>query len=193
MKKLLIILLILGIFLPTIVIAQTSNELPEPGMTPDNALYFFKIWWEKIVVFLTFNPMKKAEKLLKYAERRLVEAQKMIEKGKTKYVDKLMEQYQKKINQAMEIAQKQEKKGQDVEALMQKVIQTGSKHIQVLNNLLTKVPEAAKKGIQNAISASQKGYQQAIQSISKKRFQETIKKIKPKIPKIKETKKKTKK
>ena len=57
----------------------SSLGLPEITILPDSPLYQVKLLWEKIVLFFSFSPEKKAEVTLSGAEKRLAEAYRMIE------------------------------------------------------------------------------------------------------------------
>jgi len=93
MKKLiaffLLILFIFTFFSP-FVLAQTSEEgvaspsayqLPYPGMLPDHPLYKLKVLRDKIILFFIRDPFKKAAKHLHMADKELLMALKLAEKG----------------------------------------------------------------------------------------------------------------
>lgn len=65
--------------------AAVSNDLSgDAGTTPDSAMYGLKLGWEKMGLWFTFNQEKKAQKELKLAGKRLLEAKVMAEKGNEK-------------------------------------------------------------------------------------------------------------
>jgi len=53
----------------------------DAGVTPDSSFYGLKLGWEKAGLWFTFNQEKKAERELALADKRLVEARVMAEKG----------------------------------------------------------------------------------------------------------------
>jgi len=73
---------------------------------PDSKLYFLKIWWEKIVVFFTFDLAKKAEKYKTFAEKRAYEGKEMIKQGRQDLADKQKELYKYYLNKAKETLEK---------------------------------------------------------------------------------------
>ena len=83
MRRLLLVITISILFLifATNIQASILDELPGPKIMPDSPFYFLKVWYEKIVTFLSFGDARKAERYSKLAERRLQEAEKMVEKG----------------------------------------------------------------------------------------------------------------
>jgi len=149
--------------------AQSSTDLENPGILPDNNFYFLKIWKEQIQLFFTFNAQKKAKKYLHLSEVRLAEYQKMIEKNKPEIAQKSLEKYQKQLNLALENMEKTRNKGKDISDLVQKVTTATTKHIQVLQQVLAKNPEQAQKGLTNALESSQKGYLKALNAIQKQK------------------------
>lgn len=56
--------------------------LPYPGMLPDSPIYKIKVLRDKILLFLTFDPAKKAARHLQMADKEFVMALKLAEKGK---------------------------------------------------------------------------------------------------------------
>ena len=110
------------------------------------------------------------------AEVRLAEYQKMIEKGKTEIAQKTLEKYERQLNQALEKSREAKEQGKDVEKLAISISERVLKHQEVLNDVLNKVPEEAKKGIENAIEMSQKGFENAVQVVSEEKKEELEKK-----------------
>lgn len=113
MKKILILILILIlIFLPiqanpprvgspSRVEAGFPDDLPGPSVMPDSPFYFLKIWYEKIVLFFTFDAVKKVEKYKTFAEKRAYEIKEMIERGKEDLAEKPKEIYKSYLNKAL--------------------------------------------------------------------------------------------
>lgn len=136
-------------------------SLPDVSLTPDSPFYFLKSWKESIQLFFTFGAENKAKQYLHLAGVRVAEYQKMVEKGKTDLAQKTLEKYEEQLNKAVEKTNELKKKGKDIESITEKsitnqAIESISKHVKILQENLQKVPEAAKKGIENAIENSQK-------------------------------------
>ncbi len=149
------VLIIFSLIFSAIALAK-DFELPEAGITPDSPFYFVKSWTEKIQLFFTFSAEQKAKQYLHLAGVRLAEYQKMLEKGKTEIAEKTLTKYQNQLNRALEKAEELKNKGKNVEELTTQIQEATSKHLEILNQNLQKVPEQAKKGIENAIENSQK-------------------------------------
>lgn len=116
MKRTLILIFIFALLFSANnnVLAKFPDELPGPEVMPDSPFYFLKIWWEKIITFISFGDTKKAERYSKIAERRLYEAEEMAKKGQEKLTKKLLREYEKyfdkTLNKLEEIKQQTKKK-----------------------------------------------------------------------------------
>lgn len=68
---------------PSIILVDESDyKLPYPGMLPDHPLYKLKVLRDKILLYLTSDPLKKARLHLLMADKGLLSALKMAEKDK---------------------------------------------------------------------------------------------------------------
>jgi len=85
--KILILSLVLIFALGNITLAQEMPEvvqdetvsaqdlgISEPKVLPDSPFYFLKNWGRGIGLFFAFNPVKKAELRMKFANEKLMEA-----------------------------------------------------------------------------------------------------------------------
>ena len=118
--------------------AGFPNDLPGPKISPDSKLYFLKIWWEKIVIFFTFDPVKRAEKYKIFAEKRAYEAKEMLLKGKTGLADKLKEVYTAYLNKAKDALNK----------AIQKAVDRGKESLkQQLEKMVDDIMNKIKEGI----------------------------------------------
>lgn len=103
--KLLLSIPILFVLVMSLVSAQTvtyNTVLPNPGILPDNPLYFVKSIFESIDVFLTFNSTAKVQKEMHYADERLAEVQAMVDKNETQYIQQIMSNYKSLKDDAIE-------------------------------------------------------------------------------------------
>lgn len=80
-------------------ITSEDLEISEPSVLPSNPFYFFKNSLRGIKSALTFNPVKKAELKLRFADERLIEAKKMAEslensEKASELVEKAIEKYE---------------------------------------------------------------------------------------------------
>lgn len=71
-------LLIFILLFPLGLRAEENFVLPEPGMTPNNPIYFLDLWGEKIQEWLTFNPVAKAKLNVEFAAERVAETRELL-------------------------------------------------------------------------------------------------------------------
>lgn len=172
-KKLIIALL--AIVVLSVGVAQAQiDELDDPGVLPDSPFYFLKNWSEGISTFFTFNDLAKAERFLDFSEKRLAEANALVEKGELELGQKAIERYQEQLNQALTKAQEAQAKGLDADEVMAKVSEATLKHQGVLAEVYEKVPEEAHSGIEQAMDAGLRGHEEAIRAISQEKLREVM-------------------
>ncbi len=116
MKKIIIGLIIFGLFVPvyfganlphrSVAQAGFPDDLPVFSAMPDSPFYFLKIWYEKVVIFFTFDLAKRAERYTTFAEKRAYEAEEMVKEGKIDLAAKLEETYKSYLNKAKEALEK---------------------------------------------------------------------------------------
>lgn len=167
MKKIILPIIILSLFLSTGVLAQ-ETELPEPGLTPDSPFYFLETIAEGIGTFFTFGDLKKAERYITLAAERLTEAKAVVEKGKPELAEKTLARYENQLNNSIARAKKAQAKGQSTEKVMEVVAKVGkatSVHLEVLAEVYEKVPEQAKPAIEKAMEVSLEGHEKAVEAL----------------------------
>lgn len=123
----------------------------------------------------TNDPLKKALLHIKFANNRIHLIQGKGAKGKLKAKGKLEElyplinEYRENIDKAYGEIMKAQDLGRDTSSSLNVISQATSKHIEVLNRVLGKVPKQAKSAIRHAIEVSQRGHQKAMENLSKHR------------------------
>src|SRR3989338_3644417 len=104
-------------------------DISEQNVLPNNPFYFFKRGWRGIQSAFIFNPVKKAELKLRFADERLIEAKKMAEavdsKKASDIISKAIENYEKEEKRVKEQMDKFE--GIDVERV-EKFVERFSDH-----------------------------------------------------------------
>ena len=136
-----------------------------PSLLPDSPFYFLKTWFEGIQKFITLNPTSKAELQLKLANKRLIEAQKLAEKGKTELAQKLLDKFRERIEKATKKTEKAKDKGKNVDELVAKLQANSLRQQEVLLKVYEKVPTEARDSILNAMENSKKGLLNAINNV----------------------------
>lgn len=160
----------------------SASAETKAGIKPGSFFYFFDTTFEKIGLFFTFNPQKKAEKALEYADERLAEAEAVAEEKNTDAVKTAVAGYESNIALAAEESS-QIKDKVKTEELLNSIAGSTSKHQEILSDVLSKVPEEAKEAIIKAIEASKKGQEEATKQIAELKGE--IEKLKKEVAELK--------
>jgi len=135
MKKIIVFIVLLGFIIGTNHVFASFSD----NIKPDSKLYFLKIWWEKIVLFFTFDAAKRAEKYRLYAEEKAKQAEKMVVDGKPAIAEKLKNIYETYLNKAKDILNK----------AIQKAVEKGKEEMKqrlekMIEDLMNKIKESIK-------------------------------------------------
>lgn len=163
--------------LPVFASAATS-----PGVKPGNFFYFFDTSFEKIGLFFTFSPEKKARRALQYADERLAEIEVIAEEKDTDAVKTAISNYENNVALAAEKSKEVTDKAK-AENLLTSIENNAEKNQEVLSVVLTKVPEEAREAILRAISASRKGQEEAAKQIAELKGE--VEKLKQEVEELK--------
>ncbi len=145
-----------------LVLPVSASAATKPG----SFFYFFDTAFERVNLFFTFNPEKKAMKALDYADKRLAEVKTITEEGgNADDIKTSIANYERNIALAAEKSKEVKDKGQE-ENLLNLITNSASKNQEVLSAVLIKVPEEAKAAIAQAIEASKRGQEEAMKQIA---------------------------
>lgn len=118
-------------------------------------LWGLDLAFERVHLFFTWDPLGKADLLTNYIDERMAEAQAMANINNTKAMQKALDVYYEQENETLsEISKVELKSKVNVTPVLKRLLNVTSTHLNVLNQLLAKVPAPAKEGIQNAIEKS---------------------------------------
>lgn len=139
------------------------GEVSDPGILPDSPFYFLKGWGRAVGMFFTFNPVKKADLELRFANEDALAIEKLCDKGECELAEKFCEKFQERFQRVIQRTEQAKQKGKDVEGLIEKLKENQLRQQQVLGRVLEKSPEQAKEGILKAIENSAFGLENAIE------------------------------
>lgn len=115
--------------------------ISDPKILADNTLYQVKSFWQGLRSALTFNPVKKAELKLQYANEKLIEAKKLAEiKNNPELAVKALEKYQNQISEVAKIVENaSDKMKEKADNLTNKIIDYSFKQQKLIDNLEKKL------------------------------------------------------
>jgi len=119
----------------------TAEDLgiPEPRTLPDSPFYFVKNFWRGVRTTFTFNPIKKVELRLRFANEKLIEAKKLAEKtGKEEIFQKTIDKYQEdmeKIKNQVEKFKEKAKDNPEIDKFLDRFTDRNIKHQRLMDHL----------------------------------------------------------
>lgn len=121
-------------------------DMPYPGLLPDNPLYAFKIFRDRVTEFLTRDNVKKASLYLNYSDKRAVMAVDLADKGKNQLALTTLskaEKYAEKIPDLLKAS-----KEQGITPPSDLVLNTklsNQKHLEIIQNLMQAFPQGERE------------------------------------------------
>lgn len=163
MKRFSIIVLAL-LLVAVFILPASASATTNPGIKPGSFFYFFDITFEKIGLFFTFNPEKKVEKALAYADERLAEVEALTKEKNSNAIKTAIAGYEKDIALAAEASKKIKDEALTENTLIL-IAGNASRHQAVLSDVLNNVPEEAKAAVEKASEVSRDQHVQALEFI----------------------------
>lgn len=171
-QKLFVASLLVLFFFSGIAHAQTE-ELPDPGITPDSPFYVFDTLGEDISLFFAFGDEAKTKKAVAIANEKVAEVQVMAEKDNEEGALKAAERYGEVISTAAEKLSTAAQSGEGFDtALAELIAKATAIHVSVLTDVYEKVPDQAKPAIERAMQQSARGQEEAVQAVSGEKKEE---------------------
>lgn len=137
--------------LPTPTPTRVDYFLAYPGILPGHFLYPIKMIRDRILLYSTRNPLKKAELLLLYADKRLGAGKALIEGGKEKLGATTITKAEKYLERAKIQAQVAEKAGKDTAVFWEKLERAARKHEEILRELIEKTSGETKTTLEQLL------------------------------------------
>jgi hypothetical protein len=139
---------------------EVEYSLTWPGILPDHFLYPVKMVRDRIWLFLTTDVVKKAELLLKLADKRIWSAQMLIEAGKDDLGASTATKAEKYLERAVAQAKLAKEKGRDVTGLLDNLAGATQKHEEVLLAVRKKVSDSSRGMIDAALEYPRRGFEE---------------------------------
>lgn len=152
----------------------TSGGRIFPGILPDHFLYPLKMIRDRIWLFLTTGPLKKAELLLVFADKRLMASQALIDKGKVDKAVSTATKAEKYLERTIAQEARARSAGKDTNALLEKLSRASLKHEEILLGFKDRVPDQAKGVIDKALVYPRRVYEQVMEVLGRAKVNTTL-------------------
>lgn len=122
------------------------GSLPDPGHMPGSMMYGLEQAYESVSLAVTFDKEKKANKKMKFAQKRLSESAHLAEENETERAAAASERYLENMREAEQMANETGN-----EELTQSIQEKQDENSEILQDLQERLPDEASQGIQKAI------------------------------------------
>jgi len=130
-----------------------------PGsILPGNILYPIKMVRDRLLLWLTTDSLKKAELLLKLADKRLLTAKVLIEDNKPDLGVSTATKAEKYLERAIAQERIAKQAGNDTSDFLGRLSQATLKHQEILRSFEEKVSTSFKSDLETVINLTQEGY-----------------------------------
>jgi DNA-binding transcriptional ArsR family regulator len=131
---------------------------------PGHWLYPIERARENIQLLLTTNNLQRAQLHTQYAEERLEETKKVVERGQAGMVEGIIKDYENEVDQAKKEIEIAKQTNQNIVPALETLSESTAKQKNILQNLATKSPEI-KKEIQTALNISEESHDMAVSAL----------------------------
>lgn len=142
---------------------EVNYFLPYPGILPDHLLYPLKMVRDRIWLFLTTDPLRKAELYLLFADKRLGASRALIEGNKIDLGITTLTKAEKYLEKAVNQERVAQQVGKDTAAFLEKLSLATLKHEEVMLGFETKIPNTARPVYDSALQYARTGYQRVME------------------------------
>ena len=162
MKYKKIFLSVLSAFAVPAILFSHSADLPKPGLTPEDNLYFFEELMEGVQEFFTFGNDAKARLHAAFVLERVAEVERMLEEGgvEAEGIPVAEERLKNHLAAAVHFALKKTESGEDTEELLSEI----NRGIDESKDALKEIFEDKKDGIESQIEDIKKKLEDAKKS-----------------------------
>lgn len=115
--------------------------LPYPGILPDHPLYWLKMMRDRIWLLLTTDPLKKAEVLLLFADKRIGAAEVLIRGNKVDLGLTTATKAEKYLERAIDQEEVARGKGKETREFLEKIAKAALKHEEILVSMKEEAEE----------------------------------------------------
>lgn len=131
---------------------ESDYSLPYPGILPDHPLYFLKMVRDRIQLWLTRNPVNRAELMLHYADKRFAASLALAEDGKSGLAMSTATKASYYADDAVGVVEGMD--ADEASAFLSTAHAASMKHAAVLDGILSRVPDEAKGSLDEAIQTN---------------------------------------
>lgn len=149
-------------------VSPVEYYLPHHGLLPDSPFWFIKALRDKVWVQLTRDPVKRAQLLLLFADKRISMAQELIQKGEGELGVSTAVKAEQYLEEAFTQYREAEKLGIDTADFLQKLTRASLKHREMLEEFKNIAPNDAKPVIVETLNTPKTLYENTVHELIRK-------------------------
>jgi len=130
---------------------KSDYYLVYPGILPDHPFYKLKMIRDRLWLWLTPDPLKKAEVCLLFADKRIGAGKVLVEGNKVSLGISTLMKGEAYFEKAISAAQQAKKKGKDIKDLADKLKKAPVKYEEILSDLTGKVSQEGKPALEGLL------------------------------------------
>src|SRR4030042_295319 len=131
---------------------EVDYFLAYPGILPDHFLYPVKMVRDRIWLWLTVEPLKKAELMLLFADKRLGAGKVLIEGNKIDLGVSTLGKAEKYLQRALIQERVAQQTNGETRAFLEKLAKAAAKHEEILLSLIEKTGDSAKATLEESLN-----------------------------------------
>ncbi|OGY11294.1 MAG: hypothetical protein A3A58_00790 [Candidatus Blackburnbacteria bacterium RIFCSPLOWO2_01_FULL_41_27] len=149
-------------------VSPVEYYLPHHGLLPDHPFWPIKALRDKVWVQLTRDPIKRAQLLLLFADKRISMAQELLQNGKGALGVSTAVKAEQYLKESFIQYQEAEKLGMDTADFLQKLTRASLKHREMLEEFKNIAPNDAKSVIVETLNTPKTLYEDTVHELIRK-------------------------
>lgn len=136
---------------------KPDYPLPYPGILPDHPLYFLKQLRDAILDKLIVDPQRRVEFQILQGDKRLAMGMTLVDKGNTTLAEQVISKGEVYLELALGTALGMQGSGKAIPGyLVERLQQSSTKHIEEIEVILTKAPDAVTSGFTQSLERAKR-------------------------------------
>ncbi len=128
--------------------SQVDYQLPDPGtVLPDSPLWALKVMRDRLWLFITTDPYRKAEMELLFADKRLGSAKILFEQNKPDIGMATLEKGERYLTESADLERVLRGNGSDTHELLDRLTRASLRHYEIMNLMYDSAPDEARPAI----------------------------------------------
>lgn len=145
-------------------------SLPYPGILPDHPVWFVKVVRDRLWRVLTIDPLKRANRTLFLADKRLIASKQLFEKGNFEMGVATAAKAERYLENALAEAKDAKVKGKNADGFFETLAKSALTHREILEEVTAMgAPEDAKSILNKTLDVPKKVYEQAVHELNEVR------------------------